>query len=267
MIELLNLPQDTEWSIRVIDLKKQQDIASWQPATVLKTASVGKLFLLVEVARAIQAGEVAPTEILQRQPIDIMSYLSLSDALTADSYSVQDWAQWAAMVSDNTATNVLLGRFGLDAVHETTRKLGITESNLLDRVRNERLPGMAPTLSVGSAQDLAGLVEKLYLGTAISAEVSNQLLTWISCNVDTTLVADAFRVDPLEHNVPDRGWQLANKTGTIETARADVGLLTTQDQAIAWAVIANWPDETDPRDQVIDTMRKIGWAIRKYLGG
>jgi beta-lactamase class A len=47
-----------EWSIRVVDVAQGSVLASLDARRVLRTASVGKLFLLVEAARQAAAGEL-----------------------------------------------------------------------------------------------------------------------------------------------------------------------------------------------------------------
>lgn len=267
MIEsvLSNLTADADWSVMITDVNSGDVLAARHPALVLQTASVGKLFLLIEVARQFDACLLDPSQRICRTTEDLLSYPSLSDSLSQAEFALADWAQLTGMVSDNTATNVLLGQVGLDAVTATTRELGFTASGLLDRVRSERLPGMAWTLSVGTAAELSDLLARLARGEVINPAVCAHVLDWISRNVDTTLVADAFRLDPLEHAQADRHWMVVNKTGTTSVARADVGSVHTPARTLAWAVIANWASGTDPRDQVIDDMRRIGWEIRAAL--
>ena len=58
-----------------------------------------------------------------------------------------------------------------------------------------------------------------------------------------------------------------NKTGTISTARADVGIVTGPDAAVAYAVLAEWDEGRDPRDQVLADMAAIGHLIRSPRDG
>lgn len=266
MIELPELGA-SEWTISILDAAAATVLAEHDPGVALKTASVGKLFALIEAARALETGELDPAERLMRTADDMLPYISLWDLLDQADLSVRDLCQLTAAVSDNTATNVLLRRLGLPAVQATTRALGFERSRLLDRVRAERTPDLPETLSRGSGAELANLMVRLHRDDIISPQVSGQVRAWIGANVDTGLVAAPFGLDPLEHNLFDRGVWLINKTGSISTARADVGLIRTPERAIAYAVVANWADDTDPYDDVLAAMQAIGESIRALLLG
>jgi beta-lactamase class A len=82
------------------------------------------------------------------------------------------------------------------------------------------------------------------------------------------MVAGAFGLDPLAHIEPDRGVLLRNKTGTLETARADAGVVSTSTGVLAYAAIAQWPGDApvSTRDRVLDGMRDLGRALREALG-
>jgi beta-lactamase class A len=151
-------------------------------------------------------------------------------------------------------------------VTAATAALGYSDSALLDRVRDDRGSEHPPTLSVGTAADLADLMARLHRGQVLDQHASTTVLRWLRANTDLSMVAAAFDIDPLAHAEPDRGVRLANKTGTISTARADVGLVEGPAATVAYAVLANWTGD-DLRDAILTDMRDIGRAIRTHIGG
>ena len=98
------------------------------------------------------------------------------------------------------------------------------------------------------------------LGPAVAGRVRG----WLANGVDLSMVASAFNLDPLSHQVPDRGFTVINKTGTNADVRADVGWVRGPAGSAVYAVIANWRD-SDPRDAVIAGMRSFGAALRDAL--
>ena len=268
---MITLPHlaDATWSIQVRDADTGDVLVEHNADEALQTASVGKLFALIEAARALEAGEIAADEPLTRTADDMLPYISLWDLLTQATLPFVDVCQLTAAVSDNTATNVLLRRVGLDAVQATTRELGFEKSWLLDRVRAERTPDLPETLSRGTARELCDLMTRLHAGDIISAGVSAQVRGWIGANVDVSMVAAPFNLDPLEHNLFDRGIWLINKTGTIPDARADVGIVRAEttggQRALVYAAIANWTPDSDVLDDVLVTMRALGAELRAEL--
>src|SRR6476469_91510 len=82
----------------------------------LRTASVGKVLLLVETARLITAGELSPDEPLTRSVDLWVGDSGLWHTLSVETLPLIDVAALVGAVSDNLATNVLLRRAGLAEV-------------------------------------------------------------------------------------------------------------------------------------------------------
>lgn len=268
-MDLPRLFPDVEWSVCVRDAATSEVLASEDPDLVLRTASVGKLFLLIEVARQAEAGEVDLGEELVRTDGDLVADSGLWHLMRREAFAVEDLCWLIGGFSDNLATNILVRRIGIDAVTATSRSLGFVRSALLDRVRDERGLDDPWTLSAGSAEELSELMARLHRGDIVSPEVSARVLRWVAANADLSMVAAAFGLDPLAHAEADRGVTLVNKTGTISTVRADVGIAAGPAAAVAYAVVASWPDDAarDPRDRVLAEMAAIGAAVRRHIGG
>jgi beta-lactamase class A len=260
---------DVEWSVCVRDAATSELLADEEPDLVLRTASVGKLFLLIEVARQAEAGDLDLGEELTRTDDDAVADSGLWHLMRGDTFTIEDLCWLVGGVSDNLATNVLIRRIGIDAVTATSTALGFPRSALLDRVRDDRGLDDPWTLSAGCADELSELMARLHRGDIVSPALSAQVLGWIAANADLSMVASAFGLDPLAHADSDRGVTLVNKTGTISTVRADVGIVTSAVATVAYAVLASWPDdaERDPRDRVLADMAAIGAAIRSHIGG
>ena len=236
------------WSVQV--RRAGGDVlAEHEPERLVRTASVGKLFLLVRVAELIGSGQLDATEQLDRGSGPSVADSGLWQHLDAERLTIADAARLVGAVSDNWATNVLLARVGID-----TLPVGERGSRLLDYVRDERGPADPPTLSEGCAGDLVDLL----LGLPDAGPV----LDWISLGVDLSMVGSAFGLDPLAHQEPDRGVRLWSKTGTSDGVRADVGLVEVDRQRTAYAALCAWPvDGEDLRDEVLTALRGIGTAI------
>lgn len=230
---------------------------------VHRTASIGKILLLAEVAVRFADGRLDPAERLPRTPQDAVQDSGLWWHLTTDTLPAADLAALVGAVSDNLATNVLLRRVSLAAVAERGKMLGLEHTALHDRVRDVRRPSDPPMLSTGTAAELADLMVRLYQGKVRSRRVSRQVLDWLALDTDTSMVAGALGMDPLAHTDPDRGLTLAHKTGTIPGVRADVGVVTGPQGAIGYAVIVAF-DESD-RDQVLGDMFACGQRIRAIV--
>ncbi|HEX6151102.1 serine hydrolase [Nocardioides sp.] len=224
-------------------------VAEHDPERLLRTASVGKLFLLMRVAALIGTGELDRRELLDRADGPAVADSGLWQHLDTDRLPVEDVARLVGAVSDNWATNVLLARVGVESLPRGPRG-----SRLHGYVRDTRGPADPPTLSEGCAADWVEVLLGLSDGSPV--------LDWISLGVDLSMVGSAFGLDPLAHQDPDRGVRLWSKTGTSDGVRADVGLVELDGRRTAYAAICNWPpDSEDLRDRVLAAMRAIGDAL------
>lgn len=235
---------DVRWSISIPGLGEHE------PGRRLRTASIGKLLLLIETARRLEDGTLDPAELLVKDPAVAVADSGLWQHLSVDALPVADVALLIAAVSDNYATNVLLGRVGLEAVTELADRLGLHDTRLHDRVRGNRGSDDPPTLSTGSAGELAGLMGRIARGELVSPAVSARMDAWMATSADLSMVASAFGADPLTH---DRS--VRNKTGTDDGIRADVGYFGHR----AYAVLAEFPEKDTAL--VMAGMRRIGEAV------
>lgn len=129
------------WSARVTDLSTGQTLWEHTPHRVLKTASVGKVFLLAEVARRFDDVTLDPGEVLAATADDQVADSGILYLLRQQDQRIDDLCLLIGAVSDNMATNILLRRLGLDEVQRATRDLGFTGERVTRPGAAEQIPG------------------------------------------------------------------------------------------------------------------------------
>ncbi|WP_225733515.1 serine hydrolase [Pseudoclavibacter sp. CFCC 13611] len=268
-IEIPELHPRVTWSIQAADAQTGEVLASYQPDTQCETASIGKIFLLIETARRLEEGSL-----VAEQRIEIPDELRVADSgllyrMHDQRITVHDAALLVGAVSDNLATNALIHLCGLDSVRAVAPALGYARTSLHDYIRNERTPDLPWTPSYGTAAELSDVIGRLGRREIISAAVSEQVLDWLAADVDTSMVADAFLLDPLAHVEPEyQQMVLRHKTGSTDFARIDVGVVSGPQSGVAYAVAANWKGEPDDlRAPVLRAMHAIGEQIREHVTG
>lgn len=267
-VVLPELDPRVTWSISIID-DHGTTLAEHAPDQVCETASIGKIFLLIEVARRLASGELHP-----EQPIEIPDQHRVADSgllyrMRGQRIMVQDAALLVGAFSDNLATNALLWMCGLEAVRAVAPTLGLRDTTLLDFIRDERTPDMPWTPSYGTGRELADVMRRLHAGEIVSAAVSAQVLDWLASDADTSMVAAGLLLDPLAHvDAEYQGMILRHKTGSVSFARIDVGHLAGPAAAVSYAVAANFKDsDRDLRAAVLDDMQAIGERLRAHVTG
>lgn len=219
-------------------LSRDQDVE-------LPLASVGKLLLLAEVAMSIEGGILRPEEQVELCDEDYCEGSGLLLGMSGRTWTVGDLALLTAAVSDNTATNALLRRVGVDRVNAAASALGLSRTRLLDRIREPRGPEHPPTFALGTAAELA------HLACLVAGDLGWQALMreWMTANTDHGLVPALLGHDP------ESDW-LANKTGTDVGVRADVGIIRGR---VAYAVLAHGEPGSD--QELAAAVRQAGLVI------
>jgi beta-lactamase class A len=256
---------DIDWSICVRDVEGRE-VAGRNADRSMKTASIGKLLLLVEVARQCAEGDLTETTLLGQDPELHVADSGIWQHLHVEELAVHDLCALIASVSDNLATNALLKHVGLHRLHDLTESLGLHHTALLDYVRDHRGPDDPETLSIGSASELSLVMSQLSRNELVSPTVSEQVNAWLATNVDLSMVASAFGLDPLAHAPSDRNFVIRTKTGADPGVRADVGTIGRNAVWFNYAVIANWnASDPDLRDRALSGMRAIGTTLRTTI--
>jgi len=228
-------------------------------------ASAPKLIILIEAARQIVTGEIEGSTQLDRQSTEPVGDSGIWQHLGARSMSVVDACALVASVSDNLATNALVGYLGLETINNTAAKLGLSATRWVDLVRDERDPNQHPaTCSLTSTGELAQIMAELHHGMVFDAKVSKMVLGWLDTSVDLSLGAEMFCADPLAHAPIDldrakhRLCRLATKTGSDAGLLVEAGLAVDRNsgRGIAWGIRASFElNNQTARQEALGTIR------------
>jgi beta-lactamase class A len=263
----LDLPPGSDWSVQVVDLATGERLASRQPDRLLSTASIGKVFVLVELAERLSDGRLAPDQPLDRRAVPPVADSGLWQHLGTDILPLRDVAALVGAVSDNWATNVLIDLLGLDTIRTRATGWAPRGSDLVDVVRGLRGPNDPPHLSLGCTADLTDVLARLWADRHTPGSVGATVLDWLAPGTDLSMVASAWNQDPLSHAEDLTGPRIVNKTGTNLGVRADVGVIDGRGRATAYAVVANWQEDPPGtrRDEVMTALRGVGDVLRAHL--
>lgn len=242
----------TEWSILAVDTGSGETLVESAPDLLLPTASVAKIFLLHHLAELLDDDPSLGELMLRKDSVAPVADSGLWQYLDAAALTLNDCARLVGAVSDNLATNVLLGHVGLAPVQAIARRLAAGGSMLNDSVRDVRRPEDPPMLSVGCAADWV-----TYFRTPHPT-----VMSWLAPSTDLSMVSAAFGLDPLAHAEPDEHLRVWSKTGTDDGVRAEVGLLDVGGRQAAYAVICRFQGEVIP---VLAQMRAYGTLILDAL--
>lgn len=254
-----------DWAVSIRD-PAGAELASHNADATMEIASVGKMLLLIEIARQCAAGELSGRDVLTRAPELAVADSGIWQHFCVDELPIRDLCVLVASVSDNLATNVLLNHVGLQRLRELAASLDLSRTAVLDYVRDRRGPHQPAIFATGSASELSSLMTQLQRNECISRTVSQQVLGWLSAGVDLSMVPSAFGLDPLSHATSGRELFVRNKTGSDTRVCADIGTVGRGDTWLSYAVVANWSEPVARlRSEALFRIHSIGKVLARTL--
>jgi len=199
-------------------------------ASSIKIAVLAALYLQAQQGR-LKLGE----EYVVRQEdlvpgSDIM--LGLTPGVTR--LTLRDLATMMVAVSDNSATNVLIGRVGLESVNAMLDGLGLHAT----RLRRKMMDLKAATEgreNVSTPREMMTLLETVYRGKLLNREMTADFLKVLSTHKESSLL----------QGLPEDA-VAANKPGELEAVRNDSGIILVKGRPYILCVMTAYlKDEKD----------------------
>lgn len=185
------------------------------PDQLFPAASMIKLPIMYEVMRQASQGLLALEELLEvTEAVRVGGAGILQELRPGIALTVQELVTLMIVISDNTATNLLLNRIGLAAVNSTAEQLGLTNTVLRRRMMDFSA-ARAGQENHTSAADIAKLLEIMYQQTTLPPEYGELMLN--------ILKRQQIR-DKLPFYLPE-DIAIAHKTGTLDGVEHDAGIL------------------------------------------
>ena len=224
----------------------------WRDRDRFRTASTVKVAIFAAVMAEARAGQV---DLDRRVPLEAADQVGGSGVLSVLrpglSPTVADLCTLMIVVSDNTATNMLIDLLGgVEAVNTAVQALGFNEITL-----HRKLPYPPPPLVAGpqppmreapgsfataTPAALLRLVTALRAGTVVDREASKSIFDTLAHQQYHSGVPRAF-LDLTEPGRSLEEWPaVASKTGSVPGCRAEVGVVEMPDGSeFAYAVMAD----------------------------
>jgi beta-lactamase class A len=231
---------------RDIDRGAEVGLGSDEPVVV---ASVFKIGVLLELTRQAAEGGLSLEERIRVERADrVMGPTGLSGMLDDVELSLRDLAYLMMTISDNTATDVIMRKVGLDRINETLRSLGLNETVLTGDC-NLLLTSLLEDLGFDTAEAASTLAstladiepDKIVSARTLRAETTTRStpretvrlleLIWKNEAGPPEACAEVRRImslqvwrDRLSSGFPDEV-RISGKTGTLPGIRNEAGVV------------------------------------------
>jgi beta-lactamase class A len=207
----------------------------------VRTASTIKLPVMVECFKAVEDGRVKwSSELLLRDEDKVSGSGVLFEFSDGAKIALRDAMRIMIVLSDNTATNLLIDKLTANAVNKTMDALGLPDTRSMRKVRGDGTKLKDPTgwsdaglkeenkkygLGSSTPREMVKLLEMLENGKVVNAAASKEMIA-------------VLKRQQLRDGIARRTGEMpvATKTGALDHLRSDVGILYTPKGRIAMAI-------------------------------
>lgn len=216
----------------------------------VRTASTIKLPILCGVAAEVAAGRASWDEKLTIRAADKVTGSGvLTELADGTALPLRDLTNLMIVVSDNTATNIVLERVPGDTINAFLDTLGLTRTRTLRKIRGDGTALKAPSgwsaagklpehqrfgIGVSTPREMVRLLELLEQGKVVNAEASAHIVA--------VLKRQQFKDGIGRHA---EGIEVGSKSGALDALRSDVGIAYTKGGRIAMAITVDGMPKTD----------------------
>jgi len=209
---------------------------------VLPTASSIKIAILAELYRQAQQGKIKLGDLYTLQSSDLAGGSGIAGALTpgVTRLTIRDVAVLMISVSDNSATNIIIDRIGIENVNALLDSLSLTQTRLRRKMMDVKAAGEGRE-NIATPREMVTLLESLYRGRVLNKPMTKDFFTLLSVHKESYI--------PRE--LPE-DLRIANKPGELEGVRNDSGIVFTGSRPFAISVMTTYlRREKDGGDAIV----------------
>ena len=191
-------------------------------------ASIIKVPILIELFRHCEKNCLSLDKTLILQANNIVDGAGVLQELhTGLKLTLNDLARLTIVVSDNTASNMLIDLLGFEAINNFIESVGLTGTRLN---KTFMTPLKSPEMyNYTNAADMLTLLENLYKGKLLSKKFTNEVLSIMS--------RQQYR-EKIPKYLPEN-LTISNKTGEVSGVRHDIAIISDKNLAYGIAVLTS----------------------------
>jgi beta-lactamase class A len=200
---------------------------------VFPQASSIKITVLAELYRQTQEGKEGKARLNDLYTFRAEDLVADSDVLSVLTPGVsrltnRDLAGVMVCVSDNSATNVLIDRVGMDNVNAMLDRQGLKETRLRRKMMDLQAARQGRE-NVSTPREMMTLLEQIYRGKLFNKELTDDFFNLLSTHKESCIL----------QGLPE-GVRSANKPGALEGVRNDSGVVFVPNRPFVLCVMTTY---------------------------
>ncbi len=217
------------------------------------TASTIKLAILYELFRQADEGRITldATRVLDRR--QAVGGSGILNELTTPTLSLRDYTTLMIVLSDNTATNVLIDIVGMDKVTARMAALGLNATRLRRKMIDLEAARRGNE-NVSTPGEIARLLQIIYRGEGLSKESAESLRA----------ILRKPKSSPMRSAIPE-DVVVANKPGDLEGVEVDAGIVYLEGRPYIQAVMTTYLKSNAAGDAAIQSASQAAFEYFSRL--
>ena len=215
--------------VAILDLSSGQKFLLHSDDVFPQASSI-KVAVLAELYRQAQAGKLKLTDLYTVQATDLVPDSTIMGGLTpgVTRITLRDLATMMIAVSDNSATNVLIDRVGMENVNALMDSLGLAHTRLRRKMMDLKAASEGRE-NISTPAEMMTLLEDLYRGKVLNKEMTADFFVMLSTPKNSFIPRD----------LPE-GSKIANKPGELEGVRNDSGVVFVENRPYVICVMTTY---------------------------
>ncbi len=218
---------------------------------VFAQASSIKITVLAELYRQVQQGKLKLTDLYTVQASDLVPDSDIMGGLTPGitRITLRDLATMMVAVSDNSATNVLIDRVGMENVNSMLDSLGLSHTRLRRKMMDLEAAKHGRE-NISTPREMMSLLEAIYRGKMLSQESTADFFKVLSTNKASWIPRDL----PADVRVAD-------KPGALEAVRNDSGIVFVEGRPYVICVMTSFLRNERDGEEAISKISLAAWRM------
>lgn len=231
---------------------------AWNEDRTFSSASLIKLGILYTLLYKATEGELSLDEKLELSEGTAVDGGLLHKTRPGAKWRLDDLALLMIALSDNTATNMLIDRLGIDAVNGDFKRLGLKDT-ILGRKMLDFEAKKAGRDNFTTAADTARILEILHSGSELTPEYRDRAMDILSAQKLNNKLPALIPLDD-----PDDLEQiLAHKTGELPKIEHDAGIFFFKGEKPVVVVVLT---EGEDRSEALGLCARVGRIVYDASG-